>query len=113
MPRRRISRASKRRLTIFGTISLVAIVYFCFNLIYSSYTIYNLSKEKKQMEKLYVDLQEEAESLKIEIEKLNDDSYLANYAREHFLYSKWGYFKLILRKHISPNMKFPVSKLSS
>lgn len=94
MPKRRISRASKRRLTFFGTISLVAIVYFGFSLIYNVYTIYDLSMEKKRMEKLYVDLQEEAESLKIEIEKLNDDSYLANYAREHYLYSKDGEYIL-------------------
>lgn len=90
MPKRRISRASKRRLTFFGTISLVAIVYFGFSLIYNVYTIFDLSREKKNLENLYVELQEEAESLKIDIEKLNDDDYLANYAREHYLYSKDG-----------------------
>lgn len=112
MPRRRISRASKRRLTIFGTISLAAIVYFGFNLIYSAYTIYDLSMEKKRMEKLYVDLQEEAESLKIEIEKLNDDSYLANYAREHFLYSKDGEYILQIDdiEKIEDDITFEINK---
>jgi len=90
MPKRRISRASKRRLTIFGTLSLVAIVYFGFSLIYNAYTIYNLTKEKKSLDNLYIELQEEAESLKIDIDKLNDEDYLANYAREHYLYSKDG-----------------------
>lgn len=112
MPRRRISRASKRRLTIFGTISLVAIVYFGFNLIYSVYTVYDLSMEKKRMEKLYVDLQEEAESLKIEIEKLNDDGYLANYAREHFLYSKDGEYILQIDdiEKIEDDITFEINK---
>jgi len=90
MPKRRISKASKRRLTFFGTISLVAIVYFGFSLIYNAYTIYNLTKEKKSLDNLYIELQEEAESLKIDIDKLNDEDYLANYAREHYLYSKDG-----------------------
>ena len=68
MAKRRISKASKRRLTFFGTISLVAILYFCFSLIYNVYTIYDLSKEKKSLENLFIQLQEEAESLKIDIE---------------------------------------------
>ena len=94
MAKRRISKASKRRLTFFGTVSLVAIFYFCFSLIYNVYTIYELSIEKKNLEKLYTNLQEEAENLKIDIEKLNDSAYLANYAREHYLYSKDGEYIL-------------------
>ena len=90
MTKRRISKASKRRLSFFGTISIIAIGYFCFSLVYNIYTIYNLNNEKKNLEKLYVNLQEEAENLKIDIEKLNDSKYLANYAREHYLYSKDG-----------------------
>lgn len=94
MAKRRISKASKRRLTFFGTISLVAIVYFLFSLIYNIYTIYDLSMEKRNLESLYVKLQEESENLKIDIEKLNDKDYLANYAREHYLYSKDGEYIL-------------------
>ena len=90
MPKRRISKASKRRLTFFGTISLIIILYFCFNLIYNTYIIFDLTSQKKQLENLYIELQEEAETLKLDIEKLNDQNYLANYAREHYLYSKDG-----------------------
>lgn len=88
MARRRITKASKRRLTIFGTMSLIAIVYFCFSMIYNGYSLYNLSKEKEKLENLYVKLQEESEDLKLDIEKLNDSKYLADYARENYLYSK-------------------------
>ena len=90
MAKRRISKASKRRLTFFGTFSLVAVIYFCFSLIYNIYTIYDLSMEKKTLENMYIELQEEAENLKINIEKLNDSDYLADYAREHYSYSKDG-----------------------
>lgn len=87
---RRISKASKRRLSIFGTLSLVAIIYFLFSLVYNVYTIYNLTIQKSNLEKKYVELKEEAEELKIDIEKLSDEKYLANYAREKYLYSKDG-----------------------
>lgn len=96
MTKRRISKASKRRLTIFGTISLVAIVYFCFSLLFNVYTIYNLSNEKKELENLYVQLQEDAENIKIYLEKLSDSKYLANYAREHYGYTTGGEYKLEL-----------------
>lgn len=87
---RRISKASKRRLSIFGTLSLVAIIYFLFSLVYNVYTIYDLTIQKSNLEKRYVELKEEAEELKIDIEKLSDEKYLANYAREKYLYSKDG-----------------------
>jgi hypothetical protein len=56
MPKRRITKASKRRLTIFGTVSVFAIIYFFVNLIYTGYTIYNLTTEKKELDKLYLEL---------------------------------------------------------
>ena len=88
MAKRSITKASKRRLTIFGTISLVAIIYFLFSLVYSGYSIYTLSKEKNRLNDLYVELKENAEDLKLDIEKLQDPDYLADYARENYLYSK-------------------------
>lgn len=90
MTKRRITKASKKRLIVFGTSSLIAILFFAFSLIYNIYTIYDLTREKRELEKLYVELQEKAESLKIDIEKFNDEKYLADYAREHYLYSKDG-----------------------
>ena len=95
---RRITKASKRRLTIFGTLSLIAIIYFVFSLFYNIYTIYDLNQEKNKLEKNYVTLQEQAEDLKIDIEKLNDPDYLANYARENYLYSKEGEYVLQLKE---------------
>lgn len=90
MATRRITRASKRRLSFFGSISIIAIIYFIFSFLYNIYTLYNLTIEKKELENSYVVLQEKAEQLKIEIEKLNDEKYLADYARENYLYSKEG-----------------------
>lgn len=91
---RRISRASKRRLSLFGTLSVVAIIYCAFSLIYNVYQIINLTNQKYKLEKYYSQLQENAEELKIDIDKLNDKEYLANYARENYLYSKDGEYVL-------------------
>ena len=98
MAKRRITKASKRRLTIFGTLSLFAIFYFIFSLFYNAYTIYDLTREKDKLEEKYVALKEESENLKIDIEKLNDPDYLANYARENYLYSKEGEYVLQLKE---------------
>ena len=59
--------------------------------------LYSLENEKEQLEKKYIKLQEQAEDLKIDIEKLNDPDYLANYARENYLYSKEGEYVLQLK----------------
>jgi cell division protein FtsB len=88
MTKRRITRASKRRLTIFGTLSIIAVVYFCISLIYNFYSIYHLAKEKDNLNNTYAELQQKAEDLKLDINKLNDPKYLADYARENYLYSK-------------------------
>ncbi len=91
---RRISKASKRRLSIFGTLSLITIIYFLFSLLYNVYSIYDLTRQKSNLESKYIALKEEAEELKIDIEKLSDEKYLANYAREKYLYSKDGEYIL-------------------
>ena len=96
MTKRRITKASKRRLTFFGTISVIAIIYFVFSLFLNIYSIYSLTIEKNNLEKKYINLQEKAEELKIEIEKFNDEKYLADYARENYLYTKDGEYVIKL-----------------
>ncbi len=88
MAKRRITKASKRRLSFFGAISVGAIIYFLISLIFNIYTICDLSIQKKELEDRLLVLKEESENLKLDIEKLNDEKYLADYARENYLYSK-------------------------
>ena len=101
MAKRRITKASKRRLTFFGTISFIAIVYFAFSVIYNIYTIYDLISEKRKLEEKYLLLQKESEDLKLDIEKLNNPDYLWNYARENYLYSKDGEYVLELKEEVT------------
>lgn len=53
-------------------------------------------QEKAQLEQKLLSLREEAEELKVDVEKLQDPDYIARYAREKYLYSKDGEFILRL-----------------
>ena len=95
---KRVPKASKRRLTILGPLSLLIIVYFLFTIGIYSYRLINLSIEEKGLKEKLVSLQAEEESLKIEIQKLKDPDYLARYARENYLYSKDGEYIIKLEE---------------
>ena len=90
MAKRRITRASKLRLTFLGPVSIFIIIYSIFTILYNGYNIYSLTIEKNKLENKYIELKDKAEELKTDIEKLNDQEYIANYAREKYLYSKDG-----------------------
>ena len=53
-------------------------------------SIFTNIKEKSVLENEYMNKLEEEELLKSEIEKLQDEEYIARYAREKYLYSKDG-----------------------
>lgn len=95
---KRVPKASKRRLTLLGPLSLVIIIYFLFTVGVYGYRLINLSIEETQLKEKLVSLQAEEESLKIEIQKLKDPDYLARYARENYLYSKDGEYIIKLEE---------------
>ena len=95
MARKKVTKASKRRLLIFGSFSVVLIVYFLVSLSTYMIDIYNLKKDKKDLERELLELQAQEEALGTQIEMLKDVDYLARYARENYLYSKDG--EIILR----------------
>lgn len=95
---KRVPKASKRRLTILGPLSLVIILYFVFTLGIYSYRLINLTVEEQQLKEKLISLQAEEENLKIEIQKLKDPDYLARYARENYLYSKDGEYIIKLEE---------------
>lgn len=94
MARKRIPKASKKRLVVFGTISVIIIFYFVFLLGYYIYTIYDLKKEQKNLSNNYSELKYNEKELRNEIEKLQDEDYIARYARENYSYSKDGEYIL-------------------
>ena len=86
----RVSKKSKRRLMIFGILSVIAIFYFFVTLIGYTYSYISLKQEESKLKAELVALQDEKANLKIEIEKLNDPEYVARYAKENYLYSSDG-----------------------
>lgn len=79
---------AKRRLIVFGSLSIVAIIWFFSTLITYTMNIKNLKNEKTNLENQLLELKESADDLKNEIEKLKDPEYLARYARSEYSYSK-------------------------
>ncbi len=52
--------------------------------------VIELNKEQKELSGTLVSLKEEEETLKSEVNKLQDPDYIAKYAREKFMYSGEG-----------------------
>lgn len=86
----RITKASKKRLIVFGTLSLIMIGYFSFTVLFYLYKLNNLNSQKKQLNTNLTELKRQEKILTNEIEKLKDPSYIAKYARENYAYSKDG-----------------------
>ena len=95
---RNISKSSKRRLLIFGSISMIIVIYFLFSLTTMTYNIKVLTKKQNKLEQSLLELKEDEDELKNMLEKLNDPDYIARYARETYLYSKDGEYIIILEK---------------
>ncbi len=86
----RISKSRKRRLAVLGTLSIVAFIFFCVNVFNYTYKIISLTKREKELAQVLDELKTEKEHLDNEIEKLQDEEYIARYAREKYLYTKNG-----------------------
>ncbi len=88
--KRKISKGSKRRILIFGTISMIVIFYFFVISIQYLFNINRLEKEEQYLVDELLALKKQEEELKTEVKKLKDPDYVARYAREKYLYSKDG-----------------------
>lgn len=103
MKKKCITKASKRRLLLFGSLSVVSVVYFLMNVSTYVSDIYNLKKEKKSLEIELVNLQADEKNLKTQLDMLKDVDYLARYARENYLYSKDGEIVLKIEEKENEN----------
>ena len=92
---KKVTKKDRRRITLLIIIFIPLLTIFMSNMFSYWSQIYSNIKEKKELELLYREILEEEETLKSEIVKLQDDEYVARYAREKYLYSKDG--ELIIR----------------
>lgn len=87
---KKVTKKDRRRITLLIIIFIPLLTIFVSNMFSYWSQIYSNIKEKKELELLYREILEEEETLKSEIVKLQDDEYVARYAREKYLYSKDG-----------------------
>jgi cell division protein DivIC len=85
-----VTKKDKRRLIVLICIFVPLLALFLSNMFSYWSSIFTNVKDKKDLEEAYLNILEEEELLKSEILKLQDDEYLARYAREKYLYSKDG-----------------------
>lgn len=85
---KKIMKNRNLRFIILGGISIFSIIYFVITLTTDMSNIKNLKRQEKELNQNLSSLKENAENLKVEIEKLKDPEYIARYAREKFFYSK-------------------------
>lgn len=85
-----MTKKDKRRITLLMFIFITLLIMFVSRMFSYWSVIYSNVKEKKELELKYKEILEREDLLKSEISKLEDEEYVARYAREKFLYSKDG-----------------------
>lgn len=98
MNSRKVSKGTRRRMFVFGTISLVSIIYLGYTLYNYTTKIANLQNEHKYLTRKIEELKVNENNLENEIIKLKDPEYIAKYARENYQYSKDGEYIIQLPK---------------
>ncbi|WP_461201948.1 FtsB family cell division protein [Anoxybacillus sp. TBDG-1] len=78
------------RFSIVATVALAASSLFLYTMMVQSAAIDEQLKTKEQLEEKLRTLQQDEKRLKEEIEKLNDDKYIAELARKQYFLSKEG-----------------------
>ena len=87
---KRVTKKDKRRLIVLMIIFIPLLTLFLSNMFSYWSNIYKNIKKKKKLDEEYTLKLEKEELLKSEIQKLQDEEYVARYAREKYLYSKEG-----------------------
>ena len=85
-----MTKKDKRRITLLMFIFIPLLIMFVSRMFSYWSVIYSNVKEKKELELKYKQIIEREDLLNSEISKLEDEEYVARYAREKFLYSKDG-----------------------
>lgn len=94
MNRKRKNKKAGRRMIFLGLTSILVITFTALTIGKYWIEIYQKYQENKELDKKLLSLKEEEETLKVDVEKLQDPDYVARYAREKYLYSKDGEFIL-------------------
>lgn len=84
------ARKSAFRFLVFGITCIAISILILLSISKLWNEIYAKYKEKKDLEKELVELNEKEKELTIDVEKMQDPEYVARYLREKYFYSKSG-----------------------
>ena len=93
--KKKSSKINAKRIIVFGFFSMLIISFVLGSILKIVNQIVEKYQEASDLEKRMAALEEEEEDLNNEIKRLQDEEYLARYAREKYFYSKDG--ELIIR----------------
>lgn len=102
--KKKIPRASKNRLIIFGTISIILMGNLIVNFINYMININQLKATQRELTNELIALKEDAEDLSTTIQKLKDPDYIAKYAREKYDYSTNGEYIIKIEEKEEENI---------
>lgn len=77
-----------RKFVGFIYIGISAVLIY--TLVINGYRVFEQKNQVVKLEKRKAELEEEKKSLAQEVELLNDDDYVARYARDNYIFSKDG-----------------------
>jgi len=95
--KKKVTKKEKRRLTLFVVTFIFIITFMCINIFPDWLKIMANNKEITLLQTTYEDLLDNEESLKAEVQKLQNPEYVERYAKEKFLYTKPN--EIIIRKN--------------
>lgn len=98
MRKNTITKKQKNRFLVLGTIVVFIMSFFSYNMYLNFQLIETKEEEKLNLETQLVNLELDEILLQDEVVKLEDDEYIARYARERYLYSKDGEMIIVLPK---------------
>lgn len=93
-----IKKKKLKKRVIFSIVSIVLIFFMSASIVSALSKVVNLTQEKMELKKALVEKENEKKYLEIEMTRLEDEEYVARYARERYLFSKKGEYIIKIQK---------------
>lgn len=87
-----------KKRAIFSIVSIVVMFFMSVSIVSALSKVVALTQEKIELKKVLVEKQDEKTYLEIEMTRLEDEEYVARYARERYLFSKKGEYIIKIQK---------------
>lgn len=93
-----IKKKKLKKRVIFSIVSIVLMFFMSASIVSALSKVVTLTQEKMELKKALVEKENEKKYLEIEMTRLEDEEYVARYARERYLFSKKGEYIIKIQK---------------